>query len=323
MGLRGCRVLVTGAAGFVGANLMHLLAAAGCEPHGLIRPGSRPWRLDDVVGKMELHEADAADERAFEAVFARVRPDFVFHLATPRGSSGTARDEMLRFNVLGAASLARLVAEYKTRRLIVAGSSFEYGPSKVALSESSVVAPLTWHGATKAAGTLLFRQAAHAEALPVVLLRLFHVYGPWESAHRLGPVAIRCALDGTPLLLTETGIRRDWVLVDDVCEALLLAVDKGENGAVFNIGSGVETSNEELVACVESVTGRQIHLAPGHHLRRITDDEHRFADSALAREVLGWHARHDLEAGLRRTLAWYKANPKAWSNTADVRPQAV
>lgn len=321
--LRGCRVLVTGAAGFVGANLLRILVAAGCEPHGVIRPGGHSWRLADLVGKVVLHEVDLTDEPAFEAVFLQVHPEYVFHLATPRGSSEAARDEMLRFNVLGAAFLGRLVSRYGTRRLVVAGSSLEYAPSTVALTESSVVAPLTWHGTVKSAATLMFQYAAHANALPVVLLRLFHVYGPWESAHRLGPTAIRSALEGAPLPLTEPGIRRDWVFVDDVCEALLLALDWGCKGAIFNIGTGVETSNEALVACVESVSGCQIKVAPGAHPRSITDAEHRFANPTLARDILGWLPQHDLEAGLRHTVAWYKANPQAWSGAADVRPEAV
>ena len=321
--LRGSRILVTGAAGFVGANLLRILVEAGCEPHGLIRPGGHAWRLEDLVGKVVLHEADLTDEPAFEAVFSQVQPEYVFHLATPRGSSQVARDEMLRFNVAGSVFLGRLVSKYWSKRLVVAGSSLEYAPSAVALTESSAVAPLTWHGTVKSVATLMYQYAAHANALPVVLLRLFHVYGPWESAHRLGPTAIRSALDGAPLHLTEPGIRRDWVFVDDVCEALLLAVDRGGNGTIFNIGTGVDTANEALVACVEAVTGCQIKLAPGVHPRRVTDAEHRFADSTLARHVLGWLPQHDLEAGLRHTVAWYRANPQAWANDADVRPAAV
>lgn len=321
--LHGCRVLITGAAGFIGANLMRLLVAAGCEPHGIIRPGGRPWRLDDVVGQVVLHEVDLTDEIALEAVFARVRPDLVFHLATPRGSSESARSEMLRLNVWGAVCLGRLVAEYGARRLIVTGSSLEYASSSGALSESSAVAPRTWHGTVKAAGAMMFQYAVQANNLPMVLLRLFHVYGPWESAHRLGPTAIRCALNGTQLVLTEAGIRRDWVFVDDVCEAMLLAVDRGQNGAIFNIGTGVETSNEALISCVESATDCQIKLAAHHHQRRITDAAHRFADNSLAREVLGWLPRHNLETGIRQTVAWHKANTHAWSSAVDVRPEAV
>jgi nucleoside-diphosphate-sugar epimerase len=319
----GARVLVTGAAGFVGANLIRTLARAGCVPHAVIRPGCRAWRLDDIADQLEFHQADVADEIAFEAAFARARPEFVIHLAAPRGITAAARDAMLRVNVLAATSLLGLVRKYAVRRLVVTGTALEYAPSAFALTERSPVAPLTWHGATKAAAHVLFRQAAHADGLSVVLLRLFHVYGPWESAHRLAPTAIRAALSGTPLALTGPGIRRDWVYVSDVVEALLLAMNNGNAGDVFNVGSGVETANEEFVACVEWVTGRKTPIAPAAIAPRVTDTAHRFADCTFAREVLGWTPRHDLQSGVRCTIEWYKAHPHAWSATVDMRPELV
>jgi UDP-glucose 4-epimerase len=250
----------------------------------------------------------------------RVQPEYVFHLAAQRGSQAAVREAMLRIHVIGAFVLMRLVRKYAVTRLVTAGSSLEYAPSPTALNESSVLAPMTWHGATKAAANLLFRQAAAADGLPVVVLRLFHVFGPWESAHRLGPTAIRAAKSGAPMAVTKPGIRRDWVFVEDVCEALLLAVKKGEIGDVFNIGSGVETANEEFVACVESVTGCKIRLMPELFDPRVTDAEHVFADRRLAAKVLGWFPRHDLSQGVRRTIDWFTRTPWAWSVANDLYP---
>jgi nucleoside-diphosphate-sugar epimerase len=321
--LRGCRILVTGAAGFIGANLLRILVATGCEPQGIIRPGGHPWRLMDLVGKIPLHEVDLTDGHALEAVFARQCPEYVFHLATPRGNTEGMRNKMLHFQVETSQCLCRLAGKYEVRRLVVTGSSLEYAPSISALSENSVISPLTWHGVTKAIAYLLFQHVALTENLPIVLLRLFHVYGPWESAHRLAPTAIRSVIADSPLLLTKSGIRRDWVFVEDVCEALLVAAEKGLNGNVFNIGSGVETANEDFISCVELVMGRPVRLATGYHHRRITDAEHRCADITLARDLLGWEPRHDLEAGLRRTLLWYQNNPDAWSSLNDIYPALV
>jgi nucleoside-diphosphate-sugar epimerase len=170
---------------------------------------------------------------------------------------------------------------------------------------------------------LIYRQAAQTNELPVVVLRLFHVYGPWESSHRLGPTAICASFSGNTIKLTESGIRRDWIFIDDVCEALILAVDKGSNGDVINIGTGKETSNEGIVACIESITGRHINLAEGFYPRRITDLEHRFADFSLARKQLGWQPRHNLKIGFSRTIDWYLANSQAWSNPYDKKYTVV
>lgn len=320
---RGRRLLVTGGAGGIGANLIRTLLAAGCAVDAVIRPGSPAWRLADVQGALTRHTADVADAAQLDQVFTRVQPDVVFHLAVPRGHDALARDEMLRVNVMGAQALMRCTRQHGVSRLVVAGSSLEYAPTATALTEQDPVAPLTWHGATKAAASVLYRQAAAEHGLPVALLRLFHVYGPWESAHRLAPTAIRAALGGHTMPLTDQDIRRDWVYVDDVCEALLLAADKAAPGDIYNIGSGVETSNAELLACVQSVVARPIRLAAQAIPPRITDAPHRFADPSLARRQLGWTPRHNLAQGLRRTVAWHALHPEAWSHPADARPEAV
>jgi|GEM_PF-353680 len=320
---RGALVLVTGAGGFVGANLVRLLVNNGCAPHAVVRPVSQPWRLRDIAQLVVLHEADLADVSSLEKVWESVRPDYVFHLATPRGDTEKAREEMLRVSTFGAMELIRLMKEYPIKRLVASGSSLEYASSASALQESSAISPVTWHGATKAAAHIMFRQSALAEGAPVVWLRLFHVYGPWESAHRLAPTAIRAVLSGTPLALTAPGIRHDWVFIEDVLEALLLATSKGDPGDVFNIGSGVEVANEEFVACVESATGLKARIAPERVPRRVADAEHRYADRTLAAQILGWRPRHDLLQGVRRTLAWYEAHSDAWSMECDVRPKMI
>lgn len=320
---RGRRLLVTGGAGAIAANLIRALLAAGCRVDATVRPGGQAWRLTGLGEALTRHTVDVGDADALERVFAQLRPEFVFHLATPRGHDAAARDEMLRVNVLGAQALLGCARRHAVERLVVAGSSLEYAPAHTALKETDPIAPLTWHGATKAAAAVLYRQAAAEHGVPVSLLRLFHVYGPWESAHRLAPTAIRAALSGAPMPMTAGGIRRDWVYVDDVCEALLLAAEKAAPGDVFNIGSGVETSNEALVACVESVLGRSVRRSAGELPPRVTDAEHRFADRSLAQARLGWVPRYSLADGLRQTAAWHAQHPTAWSDPADKKPEAV
>lgn len=316
----GTRALVTGAGGFIGANLVRRLIKAGAGVHAVVRPGAQPWRLAGSDAAVTVHAVDVASPAALAAVFAAVRPELVFHLAAERGLTEAARAAMLRLNVLGAEALLGLARAHAVRRLVVTGSSMEYAPAPAPLHEDGAIAPVTWHGATKAAAHLLYRQAALADAVPVVLLRLFHVYGAWESAHRLAPTAIRAALAGTPLALTVPGIRHDWVHVDDVCDALLLAAGCTTPGAVFNIGSGVPVANEEFVAAVEAETGRPIVRAEGIFPARATDTTTRIADGARAAAVLGWHPRRDLRQGIRATLDWYRQHPRAWSVASDVLP---
>lgn len=320
---RGRRLLVTGGAGCIGANLIRILLDANCAVHATIRQHSTAWRLEDLTGDLKLHVADVGNPSELDRVFESARPDTVFHLATPRGADKLARDEMLRVNVIGAAALIQCSRRHQISRLIVAGSSLEYAPSSTALGELARIAPKSWHGVTKAAAALLYQQAAQEDGFPVALLRLFHVYGPWESSHRLIPTAIRAGQSGAVLSMTARDFRRDCVYVEDVCEALMLAALKAEPGEVFNIGSGKETSNLELVAEIERVTGHRIAKNTQAFPPRITDCEHRFADPSKAMTDLEWQPRHDLRRGLQKTVDWLHAHPHAWSHPSDILPSTV
>jgi len=116
------------------------------------------------------------------------------------------------------------------------------------------------------------------------------------------PTVVRAARDGTVLPLTGPGLRRDWVHVADVVDACVLAAgaDRLAAGSVLNIGTGVQTANEELVALVERVSGRSIRVASGAHGGRSWDTGSWVCDATAARELLGWEPRTDLTTGLRQ-----------------------
>src|SRR5580765_5314116 len=243
-------VLVTGATGFVGANVTRALVDAGARVHVTLQASSSTWRLADVIGRVQTHVAGLTDTEALERTFEAVRPGVVLHLATPRVSHESARARFVEVTVLGAANLLRLSREFGVQRVVVTGSSLEYGPSDTPLTEDASLEPTTVHGVAKAAASLLWQQAARDRGMPVCVLRLFHVYGPWESRHRLLPSAIRAGLDGVPLPLTAGGGARDWVFVDDVVDAIVRAVGFESRGEIINVGSGREYSNDAVVACV-------------------------------------------------------------------------
>ena len=317
------RVLVTGASGFIGANLVRSLLAGGAEVHALLRPASAPWRLDGVLGRVRVHSAALTDRGALERAFTEARPAVVFHLATPRGHDEPDRIRLLEETIVGAAHLLSLVREVGGCRLVVAGSSLEYGPSDAAHHEAAPLWPTTVHGVAKAAVSLLCRQDAIAHGTAVCVLRIFHAYGPWEHPDKFFPRALRAALDGQLLPLTEPGIRRDWVFVDDVIDAMLRAASRDLPGEWLNIGSGEELSNEGVLASIAAVTGREVRTAAGEYPRGPADAAHRRADWSRARAVLGWAPRHDLAAGVQRTLEWLRLNPDAWSRASGGKPSVL
>jgi len=319
----GRNVLVTGGTGFVGLNLLRRLSAMGARVHVLTRPQSRLERVRDIGADLEVRVADLGDERSLAQVFDKSAPDFVFHLATPRGNDAMAWRRLTEFNVQAALHLTGQLMRAPQTRLVVAGSSLEYGPNAAPHRETDALSPVTWHGVGKAAADMIYGRAAATQALNINRLRLFHVYGPWESAHRLLPVAIRAAFSGRPVPFTASPIRRDWIYVEDVVDVLLAAAISPVQGEAFNIGSGAEFSNEDIVAAVEESTGRRIVLSHGAYQSSPSDAEHRCADIGKARMQLGWRPRHDLASGVAETIKWYRNRPDVWDGDETDKPHHV
>jgi nucleoside-diphosphate-sugar epimerase len=300
-------VWVTGAAGFIGANLCRALLAAGAEVHAIVRPGSSFDRLADIAGDITIHRLDLCDASHVRAAIQPFAPPIIFHAAVHNAYDHDAPlGVVVANNVIATANLLDAVAALKSSRLVYLGSSTEYGPTANPHNEQDPLNPITRHGATKAAASILVTQQARAGCVDALTLRLFSVYGAWEPEHRLVPSAIYAALFGTVLRLTGPGLRRDYVYVADVAEACLVAsITPGISGQVINIGSGVETANEELVRMVELITRHQLRTQPGVYRPHPTDTEHWVADIRLAKALLGWSPRHSLQQGLTQTVAWF------------------
>ena len=305
--LRNACVCVTGAAGFIGANLCRALLAAGAEVHAIVRPGSSCVRLADIAGDIAIHGIDLCDASHVRAAIQQFAPRVTLHAAVHNAYDQDAPlSVVVGDNVVATANLLDALAALKSARLIYLGGSTEYGPAANPHNERHPLNPTTRHGATKAAATILVTQQARAGCVDALTLRLFSVYGPWEPKHRLVPRAIHASLFGTILPLTRPGLRHDYVYVADVAEACLLAsVTPSISGEVINIGSGIETANEELVRIMEQITRHQLRTQPGTYRPHSTDTEHWAADIRLAKNLLGWSPRYSLQEGLKQTVDWF------------------
>jgi UDP-glucose 4-epimerase len=292
------RALVTGAAGFVGAHLTRRLVRDGWEVVALVRPGGDATRLAGADAAVVL--ADVADPVATAAAVRAAEPDAVFHLAATRGRhDAEARARTAAVNTSSGLHVVDALPQ-RCRTVVRLGSSTEYGGSDRPMDESAPLRPRGFFGATKAAGSLLLTAAAAERGVRSAVLRAFQVYGPHDQPARFVPAVLRAAADGTPLPLTAPGVRRDWVHVDDVVEACVLAAEQDElpSGTVLNLGTGVQTANEDVVRLAEQVTGRRIDARPGEHPGRGWDAPSWVCDPSAAERALGWRARTDLATGL-------------------------
>lgn len=301
------RVLVTGASGFVGANLARRLLVDGYEVHLLLRPGYEAWRIDEIADHCVIHLADLTDAEAVMRAFRIAAPEWVFHLAA-YGAYPHQRDlsKALATNVAGLANIFDACKAHSVSTVINAGSSSEYGLMDHPPTELECVEPNSAYAISKVAATHLCRQVARTSKLEITTLRLYSVYGPFEEPKRFIPTLIVHGLEERLPPLVDPAVARDYVYVDDVVEAFLLAAGTPmeEPGAVFNIGTGRQVSIGETVETIREQLG--IIDAPrwGSMENRSWDTDVWVSNPSKAFEQIGWAAGTSFEDGLEQMTRW-------------------
>jgi UDP-glucose 4-epimerase len=308
------KALVTGAGGFVGANLAARLAAAGHDVVAWVRPESPTWRLDHL-DEIEVAPVDLLDGEAIEAGVEAARPDWVFHLAA-HGAYSWQRDaeRIMQTNLVSTVRLLSACQRHGFAAFVNAGSSSEYGFQDHAPSEDELPEPNSDYAVMKAAATLHCRFVAQRDDVHVVTLRLYSIYGPWEEPGRLMPTLVARGLEGRLPPLVSPDTPRDFVTSRDAERAFIQAAERTdlERGGVFNIGSGRQTTLREVVEVARAELGIAAEPEWGTEPQRSWDAAVWVADASKAREQLGWVAEDDLEAGFARLSAWLRENPSHW-----------
>jgi dolichol-phosphate mannosyltransferase len=309
------RALVTGAGGFVGANLTAALARAGHEVVAWVHPGSPTWRLDHLADSVEVVPVELLDPDAVEAGVAAARPDWVFHLAA-HGAYSWQRDTELivQTNLVATVRLLAACQRHGFSAFVHAGSSSEYGFQDHPPGEDELPEPNSDYAVMKAAATMHGRFVAQRDDVHVVTLRLYSVYGPWEEPGRLMPTLVARGLEGRLPPLVSPDTPRDFVSVRDAERALLLAAERAEveRGSVFNIASGRQTTLREVVAVAREQLGIDAEPRWGTEPQRSWDAAVWVGDASKARERLGWAPEDDLPTGFARLAEWLRESPALW-----------
>lgn len=305
------RVLITGANGFIGANLTRRLLADGHEVHTIVRGAPPHWRLAEIEPDLRMHSLDLRDATAVGAAIQTVRPEWVFHLAAHGGSSWqTDMREVLESNVAGTINLVEASLRRGFDAFVHAGSSSEYGFKDHAPAETDCLEPNSLYAVGKASATLLCRHLARAEGQPLVTLRLYSAFGPWEGPRRLMPTLVMRGFTGEWPPLVSPWIARDYVFVDDVVEAFVLAASRDhEPGAIYNVGSGVQTTVAEVVEMARTVLDIRADPIWDSMAPRTWDSAVWVSNNSAIKAALGWEARFSLEEGFRSLVDWFRDQP--------------
>lgn len=309
------RALITGAGGFVGANLAEELARQGHETVAWVRPGSDNWRLDHLSDSVEVAAVDLLDPEAIHAGVDHARPEWVFHLAA-HGAYSWQRDPevIMQTNLVAAVHLLAACQRHGFDAFVNAGTSSEYGNKDRAPQESDLPEPNSDYAVMKAATTLHGRFVAQRDDVHVVTLRLYSIYGPWEQPGRLMPTLVARGLQGELPPLVSPDTPRDFVSVRDTNRALIAAArhTELERGTVLNIGSGVQTALRDVVEIARAELDIAAEPEWGTEPQRSWDTTVWVSDPTQARERLGWSAEDDLATGFKTLADWLRGHPEVW-----------
>lgn len=301
------RVLVTGAAGFVGANLVHRLVSEGHNVTALVRPESDLWRLQSVLGEIDIQSVDLNDADAVPNAVRSVAPEWIFHLAVHGAYSWqTDSVNIVSTNLLGTQRLLETCSENGFEAFVNVGSSSEYGYADHPPKENEIPKPNSYYAFAKAAATMFCGFFAEHNKLPVRTLRLYSVYGPWEDSRRLIPTLIAAAREGRLPPLVDPNVARDYVFIEDVVDALVLSAKKPctEYGEVLNVGTGVQTTIRETVDVVRTLFQITVEPEWGSMPNRRWDTTSWVADISKIQQSLGWSPKVALNDGLKLTAEW-------------------
>jgi nucleoside-diphosphate-sugar epimerase len=262
-----------------------------------------------VIAQLHVHLGDVTEAAAVRTLVKAIRPRAVLHLATHGAYEIQANARaILQTNILGTYNLLEASAEHGVAVFVNTGSSSEYGFKSEPMRETDMLEPNSYYAVAKAAQTHLCRFMAQRSAMGIAIFRLFSVYGPWEEPSRLIPTLIRRAQAGLPLEMASPDIARDFVFIDDILEVLLnLHAVERIRGEIINLGSGQETTLEQVVRTVLTLLGSTSEVRWGAMTARHWDSTRWASDCARAKALLDWQPRFSLAQGLAHMTDWMKA----------------
>lgn len=302
-------IVVFGAGGFIGANLVRTLLQYRDDVYAVTSKPFIPWRLDDVPPQHILH-CNITRKAQVEQIFTTHKFKTIFDLAAYGAYSKQDNTELIyQTNFMGLLHLLEIASAYSIRAFIHAGSSSEYGLNASAPKEEAPLAPNSHYAVTKASAAHMIKYYGTLREMPVANLRYYSIFGPYEEPDRLIPRLIENGMKGGYPPLVQPDISRDFVFVDDAVYATLLSANQIEKikGRSLNIASGTKTTIREIAGVVKNMFNLSGEPQWGDMPNRKWDLKEWYGDASLALELLNWKNETSLQDGLVKTWQWQKS----------------
>jgi dTDP-glucose 4,6-dehydratase len=324
------RLLVTGAAGFIGSNFVHYWLERHADDHvvayDLLTYAGNRENLVGTEDRVPFVEGDIANFELAEQTMRAHRIDVVVNFAAESHNSLAVVDpgRFFKTNVLGTQALLEAGRRAGIVRFHHVSTCEVYGDlpldSDESFSEESPYRPRTPYNASKAGADHAVRAYFETYELPISITNCSNNYGPYQFPEKVIPLFVTNALDDMPLpMYASTQNRREWLHVRDHCRAIELVLESDRVGETYNVGSGVEASIEEIADRVLDATAKPADLKqivpdrPGHDRRYLLD-------SSKIRRELGWEPEIGFDEGLRETVDWYAEHRDWWEPLKERAP---
>jgi dTDP-glucose 4,6-dehydratase len=310
------RLLVAGGAGFIGSNYVRVRSER--YPDDSVRVLDKltyAGRRENLSGlpedRVELIEGDIADAGVARAAIQGCEAVVNFAAESHVDRSIASPGEFITTDVYGTFVLLQEAKDAGIRHIQVSTDEVYGDFAKGTATERSPLEPSSPYAASKAGGDLLVSAFARTYGAEAVIVRASNNYGPYQHPEKLIPLCILNALAGDPLPVYGDGMQvRNWLYVEDCCAAVDAVLERGEPGAVYNVGGPDELPNIEVVKQILQLTGRDESLI--EHVTDRPGHDRRYSLSSERLRELGWEPEVRFEEGLERTVSWYRENEWWW-----------
>ena len=302
-------ILVTGGAGFIGSNFLQHLKIVTDEEIVCVDKLTYAGKRNNVPSKAKLYVADIAGEDAIETIFKRHDIKTVFHFAAESHVDNSIKDcsEFIRTNIVGTVNLLNASLKHNVEKFMHISTDEVYGSiENGSFTEETNYDPRNPYSASKASSDHFVRAFHNTYGLPTVITNCSNNYGPRQHKEKLIPQTILNLLNDKKIPVYGDGKQiRDWLYVQDHCEALIEVWKHGVVGEKYNIGGECEIQNIDLIKKIISLMGKDESMIeyvkdrPGHDRRYSTDI------SKITKD-LNWKPRFDIDDGLTKTIEWYE-----------------